>query len=158
MTTPNLQPAWPPTPRDRFSGWGARRAARTSGWVLGILIALPVVIIWNLFVTALPEIFPTDREGDFVYTRYNDALVAGDTASAWGLGCVEDSERLSLSDFEGNFKGASGELGGLNSWQRLRGGPRWIGQDKNVLRRPNIEKVDGHSCVHFSDNPLGDPF
>lgn len=126
--------------------------------MLAILIALPLVIIWNLFVTALPEILPTDREFGFVHSRYNDALVASDTASAWRLGCPADRDRGSLSDFEGDFRGASGELGGLKSWQRLRGGPRWIGQDKNVQRRPNIEKVDGHSCVHFGGNPLGDPF
>jgi hypothetical protein len=53
---------------------------------------------------------------------------------------------------------ATASLGGLDSWNRLRGGAEWIGPDGTDKRRPEIHKVDNHNCVRLGGNPLGVAF
>jgi hypothetical protein len=146
--------AWPPIPRDRLSGVCSRWVARLPGWsiviaVVAIVAAWNVVIFWSFRGTS-------DR--GFVNTRYNDALVDGDLAGAWALGCADDRSRVSLEEFATLVADAVEPLGGLTGWSRLRGGPEWHGRDGDVQRSPSIRSDDGHSCVGLGGDPLGEPF
>jgi hypothetical protein len=147
---------WPPTPKDRFSGWLARRVARISGFRLGVAI-FTLVVVWNALILVLVFVDHSDEE-PVIVARYNDALVAADLESAWGLGCRQDRSQTSLDEFVTLYESAVAPLGGLESWGRLRGGPEWSGPSGSQQRVPSLTKVDGHWCVRLGGNPLGEPF
>lgn len=147
---------WPPEPRDRFSGWAARRVARTAGWRIGLALII-LAVLWNVMGLVLFFADHSDEQ-PVVYDRYNDALVSGDLAAAWGLGCRSDRDAVPLPEFVTRFERAVASLGALESWSRLRGGPGWNGSKGSENRRPRIVDVDGHKCVRLGPNPLGEPF
>lgn len=147
---------WPPEPRDRFSGWAARRVARTAGWRIGLALII-FAVLWNAVILVLIFVDHSDEQ-PVVYVRYNDALVSGDLAVAWGLGCRPDRDGVPLMEFTARFERAVASLGTLESWSRLRGGPGWNGSKGSENRRPRIDEVDGHKCVRLGPNPLGEPF
>jgi hypothetical protein len=129
--------------------------------VRGPVGVLGVIALWVGFSFGANWLFFWRDDGDdfpFVYDRYNDALVAGDPAAAWGLTCRSDRQRVSLEEFEQRLEQALRPLGELESWSRLRGGPGWHGSRDNDHRLPDIVEEDGHHCVRIGNNPLGDPF
>ncbi len=127
-----------------------------AGWRIGLALIL-IAVLWNGLIIMVFFLDHSDEQ-PVVYERYNDALVAGDLAAAWGLGCRPDRDAVSLVEFTTRFARAVGPLGRLESWSKLRGGPGWNGTDGNENRRPRISDVEGHKCVRLGDNPLGEPF
>ena len=119
--------------------------------MLALVVGFTALNAWLTFS------YRRDDEG-YVYTRYNDALVAGDWAGAWGMGCRSDRDRVDLDAFEKMAEQAVRPLGGLDSWDRLRGGAEWNGPDGTQNRLPHVDDIDGQACAHFGDNPLGEPF
>jgi hypothetical protein len=146
----------PPPPPPPSLGSGRGLVGR-FGAVLAVVLGLVVLVGFTGINAWLTFSFSRDDEG-YVYTRYNDALVAGDWAGAWGMGCRSDRDRIDLDAFEDLVDQAVQPLGGLDSWGRLRGGAEWHGPDGTQKRRPDVDDTDGQACIHFGDNPLGEPF
>ena len=122
-------------------------AAGMVAWTVAVALAVLV-----------PFRGPGTSEKGFVYERYNDSIVAGDVAAAWGLGCVSSRSEITLVEFEELLISALSSTGRLESWGRLRGGPKWFGDRAQEQRIPSMKEEFGHSCVVLGGNPLGDPF
>ena len=115
----------------------ARGSKGASNWrLLGVFLFLVVLGAAGWLFLILAD---HSDEKAVVYRRYIDAIDDGDVELAWALGCPADRETIDLAMFTSLLDEAVKPLGGLTSYSRLNGGPRWYGPEGSVKRDPQLE-------------------